>query len=77
MILNEPEASLHPDLLGPLARLLVTASQRCQLIVVSHAERLVEALERAPEVRVIGLRKDLGETMLVQAETPTWVWPSR
>ncbi len=29
MILNEPEASLHPDLLAPLARLIVKASARC------------------------------------------------
>ncbi len=77
MILNEPEASLHPDLLDPLARLLVAASQRSQIIVVSHAERLVSALEQASEVRVIGLRKDLGETMLVQDESPPWAWPSR
>jgi predicted ATPase len=77
MILNEPEASLHPDLLGPLARLLVAAAQRSQIIVVSHAERLVSELERAQEVRVIGLRKDLGETISVQEEKPDWAWPNR
>jgi predicted ATPase len=77
MILNEPEASLHPDLLGPLARLLVAAAQRSQIIVVSHAERLVSELERAQEVRVIGLRKELGETISVQEEKPDWAWPNR
>jgi predicted ATPase len=77
MILNEPEASLHPDLLGPLARLLVAAAQRSQIIVVSHAERLVSELERAQDVRVIGLRKELGETISVQEEKPDWAWPNR
>jgi len=77
MILNEPEASLHPDLLGPLARLLVAAAQRSQIIVVSHAERLVSELDRAQEVRVIGLRKELGETISVQEEKPDWAWPNR
>ena len=44
MILNEPETSLHPDLLPPLARLIAKASQRSQVVVVSHAASLVSAL---------------------------------
>lgn len=77
MILNEPEASLHPDLLEPLARLLAKASQRCQIIVVSHASKLVEALERQPDSMSIELRKDLGETMVSGGGSPDWRWPSR
>lgn len=77
MILNEPEASLHPDLLAPLARLLVAASQRCQLIVVSHATPLVEALARAADTMVIELRKELGETQTSQTGWIDWKWPSR
>src|ERR1700730_530053 len=45
MILNEPETSLHPDLLPPLARLIAQASKRSQMIVVSHAQILVAALD--------------------------------
>src|SRR6266700_908610 len=37
MVLNEPETSLHPDLLLPLARLIAQASKRSQAVVVSHA----------------------------------------
>ena len=37
MVLNEPETSLHPELLGPLARLIGQASRQTQIIVVSHA----------------------------------------
>lgn len=77
MILNEPEASLHPDLLDPLARLLVKASGRCQIIVVSHASRLVDALDRHAETLRIELRKELGETIVDQSGRPDWKWPAR
>lgn len=77
MILNEPEASLHPDLLDPLARLLGKASERCQIIVVSHAPRLVAALEHHPASCLIELRKELGETLVSQADSPDWKWPLR
>jgi predicted ATPase len=77
MILNEPEASLHPDLLDPLARLLVTASERCQIIVVSHAAGLVDALGRYGAATRIELRKELGETTVADADPPAWKWPGR
>jgi predicted ATPase len=41
---NEPEASLHPDLLPGLAALLVRASRASQVWVTTHAEALAEAL---------------------------------
>ena len=42
--LNEPETSLHPDLVGPLARLIARASERTQVWVVTHSEALAAAL---------------------------------
>ena len=42
--LNEPEASLHPDLLAPLARLIVRASQRTQVWLVSYSVELAAML---------------------------------
>lgn len=39
LVLNEPETSLHPDLLPALGRLIAQAAQRSQVIVVSHAAR--------------------------------------
>ena len=60
MILNEPETSLHPDLLPPLARLIAQAAQRTQVIVVSHAVPLVSALAQDPQVGHIVLEKQLG-----------------
>ena len=41
MVLNEPETSLHPDLLPALARLIALASERTQLVVVSHSQPLI------------------------------------
>jgi predicted ATPase len=47
LVLNEPETSLHPDLLPALGRLITQAARQTQLIVVTHANRLLSALEDA------------------------------
>jgi predicted ATPase len=77
MILNEPETSLHPDLLPSLARLIVQASKQCQIIVVSHAAALVSALDAEADSRQIVLEKTLGETSVQDDMAPNWTWPSR
>ena len=51
--IEEPELGLHPDILPPLARLLLEASERCQLIVTTHSEVLVDALTESPESIVV------------------------
>lgn len=76
MILNEPETSLHPDLLAPLARLMVKASHLSQIIVVSHSQSLVSALHEAGAQPVV-LTKRLGETVVCDHENPAWNWPTR
>jgi predicted ATPase len=77
MILNEPETSLHPELLAPLGRLIVAASKRSQIIVVSHASALVSALDGEADSRQIVLEKQLGETLVRDHAPPPWTWPSR
>jgi predicted ATPase len=77
MILNEPETSLHPDLLPPLARLIARAAGRTQMIVVSHSAPLLAELAAAGALTRIMLRKELGETQVEADETPSWTWPSR
>jgi predicted ATPase len=80
MVLNEPETSLHPDLLPALARLILEASRRSQLWVVSHSARLIAALEASGACNSLRLAKDLGETQIVGQdllETPAWQWPAR
>jgi predicted ATPase len=76
MILNEPETSLHPDLLAPLARLIAQAATRSQLVVVTHAATLVDELARSGAERIV-LEKQLGETIIADADRPSWTWPPR
>lgn len=64
MVLNEPETSLHPDLLQPLARLIADAATRTQVWVVSHAPRLIAALEDQPHCHTIRLEKELSQTVV-------------
>ncbi|MFA8324797.1 AAA family ATPase [Burkholderia ubonensis] len=80
MVLNEPETSLHPDLLPALGRLIAQAARHSQVIVVSHAARLIATLEREAGCESLVLDKRLGATGLVDADTrdlPPWKWPSR
>jgi predicted ATPase len=80
MVLNEPETSLHPDLLPALARLILAAAEQTQIIVVSHAAQLIEVLAAASMCVRLHLVKELGETTLEGAtlfNKPKWAWPAR
>ena len=61
--LEEPELGLHPDILPGLADLLQEASERCQLIVTTHSDTLVNALTDTPESIVV-CEKENGQTRL-------------
>ena len=63
-MIDEPEVSLHPELLSLLADLLREASARTQLIVATHSDRLIRFLE-PKEVVVM----DSGEDGMT---TATW-----
>jgi predicted ATPase len=79
MVLNEPETSLHSDLLPALARLIARATERTQIVVVTHALGLVEALTVAG-AQPLCLVKDFGVTTLEGVGTfdqPAWNWGSR
>jgi len=80
LVLNEPETSLHPELLPALGRLVARAAQHSQLLVVSHAPRLIAALEESRGCNSTTLEKALGETGIAGADRldrPRWQWPSR
>jgi predicted ATPase len=80
MILNEPETSLHPDLLPALARLISEAAKHTQVWVVSHASRLIAALQQDPRCSTVNLVKELGETTVEGQgllDAPSWRWPER
>jgi len=61
--IEEPELGLHPDLLPKVADLLVEASKRCQLIVTTHSDILVDALSEQPESIVVCEKHD-GQTSM-------------
>jgi predicted ATPase len=79
MVLNEPENSLHPDLLAPLARLIAAVAERTQVWVVAHAEALISSLETTPGCRLLRLERELGATLLpgqTVLERAAWRWPA-
>ena len=76
MVLNEPEQSLHPDLLRPLARQIAAASKRSQVWVISHAAALVGAIEDIAQVSAVHLVREFGETRVAgQGMLDEPVWP--
>ena len=80
MVLNEPETSLHPDLLPALGRLMKKCAANAQLWVISHAPGLIETLGAVPDCQHIELDKELGETFAHDQDTflaPPWRWPTR
>jgi len=80
MVLNEPETSLHPDLLPALARLIIRASSETQVWVVSHASRLISAMESDENCTSLRLEKELGQSSIVDQgllDEPAWVWPDQ
>jgi predicted ATPase len=80
MVLNEPETSLHPDLLPALARLILAAATKTQIVVVSHSNGLIEKLTASAICTRLHLLKSFGETTLEGAtlfNTPKWSWPAR
>ncbi|WP_018601059.1 AAA family ATPase [Mycobacterium sp. 155] len=87
MVLNEPETSLHPDLVRPLARLIATAATQTQVVVVTHSRALLEFLDTTPvadedrdRAIEVELYKQWGETKVAGLgllTTPAWHWGNR
>src|SRR5213596_2503648 len=74
MVLNEPETSLHPDLLAPLARLIALAAERSQVIGGQEAAQVNCALLEH-RCNSITLEKSFGETTIAGSEEldiPAW-----
>jgi len=62
--LNEPEASLHPDLMEPLGRMIADASSRTQIWLVTHSERLAEVIRQSGAGAVRTVVKREGATAI-------------
>ena len=77
LVLNEPETSLHPDLLPALGRLIARTAAQTQIIVVSHAAPLVEMLENEIDCYSIHLEKECGATVVNSVDRAEWYWAAR
>ncbi|MBI3973559.1 MAG: AAA family ATPase [Chloroflexi bacterium] len=64
LALNEPETSLHPDLLAPLAQLVVRAARTSQLWITTHSRALADEIERLSGQPAVRLRLVDGETQV-------------
>jgi len=62
--LNEPETSIHPDLLEPLAKLVIKASSKTQLLIITHSELLARHIEEYSGRPSVRLEKVGGETRI-------------
>jgi len=77
LVLNEPETSLHPDLLPALGRLIRKSAAQSQVIVVSHANRLIATLREHEECQEFCLEKAFGQTQVMglrELDRPAWHW---
>ena len=75
MAFNEPEASLHPDLIRPLARQLTLTSKSTQILVMTHSQALANALEDFSESATLVLERSFGATKITGQgllNTPTF-----
>jgi predicted ATPase len=87
MVLNEPETSLHTDLVRPLVTLIRAAAARTQVVVVTHSRAMLEFLGTVPVAEAddaaaveVELYKDFGETRIAGLgllTTPRWEWGKR
>lgn len=79
MVLNEPETSLHPDLVAPLASMIRAAAAATQVVVVTHSQMMRGHLD-VDDASEIELYKEWGETHVAGQTlltTPPWEWGKR
>lgn len=70
LVLNEPETSLHPDVLPALAELVASAASRCQVLLTTHAASLAEAISAQTGCTPTRLVLVNGETRLADDPGP-------
>jgi predicted ATPase len=65
LALNEPETHLHPDMLEPLARLIVHAGNSSQMWLTTHSRPLADQIRQITGCEPVELEKVGGETRVV------------
>jgi predicted ATPase len=75
--IEEPELGLHPDIIPSLAQHLKQAAERCQLIVTTHSESLVDAFTDQPESILVCERHVTGTSLTRLEAKPLKKWLKR
>ncbi|HBQ1497880.1 AAA family ATPase, partial [Klebsiella pneumoniae] len=66
LAINEPENSLHRDMLPALARLIIEASRYSQIWLTSHSAELAELIAAGAPCQRYALENRGGETRIVE-----------
>jgi predicted ATPase len=61
--IEEPELGLHPDAVSLLGKLLIESANRMQIVVTTHSDALVSALNECPESVIACERLGAGTTL--------------
>ncbi len=67
LAVNEPETSLHPDILDALAHLIVRAAKNTQLWITTHSQPVADRIEKHSGVPRVRLCISDGETQVEEA----------
>jgi predicted ATPase len=62
LVINEPEASLHPDLMPALAELVAKVSNDSQILIVTHSQQLAAELATRCGAKIVDLVNSYGKT---------------
>jgi predicted ATPase len=62
LVINEPEASLHPDLMPALAELVAKVSNDSQILIVTHSQQLAAELATRCGAKIVDLVNSDGKT---------------
>lgn len=72
--LSEPESNLHPDIISNVAKLLIEASSRSQIIVTTQSDIIVDALTETPESVVVCEKYDNSTQLHRLSREPLQHW---
>ena len=74
LILNEPETSLHADLISPLADLISRTPESTQLLIVTHSQALAREIADRRDARIVELVTYEDETRPKEEAGAKRVW---
>jgi predicted ATPase len=75
--IEEPELGLHPDVIRPLAKLLMAASERMQLVVTTHSDALIDELSDTAKSVIVCEKHDGGSVLRRLDEDHLSEWLTR